>query len=371
MPTAMPPACQCRRPTFVVVTLLVFLQACVLLTELGGVHSRGGSVTATPAAAPPAVPPHAAEAAMLNDSASAASTVADAMQEVSIPSTRRRAAAGRHPRRGRRLNNNGSSPFFPGSQLVSRESLPNVLLMIADDMQPRDLGLGYTPHIEAIGREGVSFANAHTPGPLCTPSRYALLTGRHPSCHFGRRGGGAPPTPLVQQVGINGTSALLPDLQPIEFNINLPIRAPAVRAADAAAGSDGGAGGGGGGGLSTGDDGLEPMGESRDQCTTATIGTLLRERGYATGIFGKWHLGYPALGPTAAAERERIVGSPSSAWRTVKATVLSEYRAVQQHVRRCGFDVAERLYVNNLYPEQHVRRKQAHAPKAPQPTHVQ
>ena len=41
-------------------------------------------------------------------------------------------------------------------------------------------------------------------------------------------------------------------------------------------------------------------------------------------------------------------------WRAVKASVLQEYRAVQSHVRRCGFDVAERLYVNNLYPEQHV-----------------
>ena len=56
----------------------------------------------------------------------------------------------------------------------------------------------------------------------------------------------------------------------------------------------------------------------------------------------------------SAAERARIVASPPTAWKTVKQSVLSEYRAVQQHVRRCGFEVAERLYVNNLYPEQHV-----------------
>ena len=68
---------------------------------------------------------------------------------------------------------------------------------------------------------------------------------------------------------------------------------------------------------------------------------------------GKWHLGYPALS-ISAADRERIVATPASGWRNVKGQVLSQYHAIQQHVRRCGFDVVERLYVNNLYPEQHV-----------------
>ena len=55
-------------------------------------------------------------------------------------------------------------------------------------------------------------------------------------------------------------------------------------------------------------------------------------------------LGYPAQ-QISAAERQRIVSARPSAWKTVKAAVLAEYRAIQQHVRRCGFDYAERLYV--------------------------
>lgn len=67
----------------------------------------------------------------------------------------------------------------------------------------------------------------------------------------------------------------------------------------------------------------------------------------------QWHLGYPAQG-VSAAERHRVLSSHASNWKAVKTSVLSEYRAIQAHVRRCGFDFAERLYVNNLYPEQHV-----------------
>ena len=37
------------------------------------------------------------------------------------------------------------------------------------------------PHIESIGGRGVRFLGAHVPVSVCTPSRYALLTGRMPS----------------------------------------------------------------------------------------------------------------------------------------------------------------------------------------------
>ena len=37
-----------------------------------------------------------------------------------------------------------------------------------------------TPHIDSLARDGMRFTDAHSPGALCPPSRYGLLTGQHP-----------------------------------------------------------------------------------------------------------------------------------------------------------------------------------------------
>lgn len=137
--------------------------------------------------------------------------------------------------------------------------------MVADDLQPHDVNTGVTPHIDSIGSEGLRFANAHTPGPLCTPSRFSILTGRHPSCHFTDSSS----SQLVQQIGIDGLMANSTDLQPIEFNINLPTRER--EGEDGARSSDGGI-----------DEAI-----AAQQCKSQTIATMLRERGYVTGIVGK------------------------------------------------------------------------------------
>jgi arylsulfatase A-like enzyme len=36
-----------------------------------------------------------------------------------------------------------------------------------------------TPNIDRIGKEGINFTNAHAPSSVCTPSRYAILTGEY------------------------------------------------------------------------------------------------------------------------------------------------------------------------------------------------
>ncbi len=64
------------------------------------------------------------------------------------------------------------------------EMLPNILLIVVDDLGMADLSLyghGYpqTPHIDKLGKNGVVFTNAYVTSPVCSPSRAALLTGRY------------------------------------------------------------------------------------------------------------------------------------------------------------------------------------------------
>jgi len=68
----------------------------------------------------------------------------------------------------------------------ARAQPPHVLLILVDDLGYGDLR-SYnpqskipTPHLDRLAREGLRFTDAHAPGALCHPSRYGLMTGRHP-----------------------------------------------------------------------------------------------------------------------------------------------------------------------------------------------
>src|SRR5688572_16609288 len=62
---------------------------------------------------------------------------------------------------------------------------PNVVLIVADDLGYADVGCQgqsvdvRTPHIDSIATSGVRFTNAYVSGPVCSPTRAALLTGRY------------------------------------------------------------------------------------------------------------------------------------------------------------------------------------------------
>jgi arylsulfatase A-like enzyme len=62
---------------------------------------------------------------------------------------------------------------------------PNVVLIFADDLGYGDLGCYgatkvQTPNIDKLAAEGRRFTDAHSASAVCTPSRYALLTGEYP-----------------------------------------------------------------------------------------------------------------------------------------------------------------------------------------------
>lgn len=65
---------------------------------------------------------------------------------------------------------------------------PNVVIIFADDVGYGDLGCYgathvRTPNIDRLAREGRRFTDAHSASAVCSPSRYALVTGTYPARH--------------------------------------------------------------------------------------------------------------------------------------------------------------------------------------------
>lgn len=65
------------------------------------------------------------------------------------------------------------------------EKRPNIVVILADDMGYGDIGAYNpdshvpTPNLDQLASEGMRFTDAHSPSAVCTPTRYALLTGRY------------------------------------------------------------------------------------------------------------------------------------------------------------------------------------------------
>lgn len=64
------------------------------------------------------------------------------------------------------------------------EPLPNVIMILADDIGYSDLGIYGgkipTPNLDRLARRGMRFTDAHSPAALCAPSRFSMLTGSYP-----------------------------------------------------------------------------------------------------------------------------------------------------------------------------------------------
>ncbi|HEX4142832.1 MAG TPA: sulfatase-like hydrolase/transferase [Pirellulales bacterium] len=69
-----------------------------------------------------------------------------------------------------------------GAEAAAR---PNIVIVYADDMGYGDLGIQNpdskipTPHLDRLAREGMRLTDAHSSAAICSPSRYALLTGSY------------------------------------------------------------------------------------------------------------------------------------------------------------------------------------------------
>jgi len=73
-----------------------------------------------------------------------------------------------------------------------KEQLPNIVIIYADDMGYGDLAIQNekskipTPNLDQLARKGMRFSDAHSSSGICSPSRYALLTGKY---HWRRKQG--------------------------------------------------------------------------------------------------------------------------------------------------------------------------------------
>jgi len=118
---------------------------------------------------------------------------------------------------------------------------PDIVFIVADDLGYADLGCygarhagldPVSPHIDALAAGGIRFTRGYANSPVCSPTRFALMTGRW---QYRLRGAAEEP--------INGRAR-----------------------------------------------GSDTLGLPPEQPTMAT---LLRAAGYRTALIGKWHLGYP------------------------------------------------------------------------------
>jgi arylsulfatase A-like enzyme len=117
--------------------------------------------------------------------------------------------------------------------LAAQARKPNIVVILADDLGYGELSCQGnpqipTPHIDSIASNGVRFTSGYVSAPFCAPSRAGLMTGRYQT-RFGH------------ERNVVGEKNRDP-------NVGLPL-------------------------------------------TEETMASLLKRAGYATGGFGKWHLG--------------------------------------------------------------------------------
>lgn len=146
-----------------------------------------------------------------------------------------------------------------GTAPAAPKSSPNVVLILADDLGWSDTTLFgttrlyQTPNIERLAARGMTFTHAYSSSPLCSPTRASILTGLSPA-----RTGITAPVCHLPKVSVEATEG---------------TKAAANKKA------------------------ILPESATRLSTEHYTLAEMLKDNGYATGHFGKWHLGPAPYSP--------------------------------------------------------------------------
>jgi arylsulfatase A-like enzyme len=140
----------------------------------------------------------------------------------------------------------------PPPSFAADSPKPNVIFILADDLGAHDIAcLGSTfyetPNLDRLAKRGARFPNAYAASPLCSPTRSSILTGQYPA-----------------RIGITAPACHLPALQ-LEKKLEPGGPNNRVLTADSI---------------------------TRLSTDYHTLAESLKESGYATAHFGKWHLGH-------------------------------------------------------------------------------
>lgn len=136
---------------------------------------------------------------------------------------------------------------------AAEQTRPNIIFILADDLGAHDVGCfgstyHETPNIDRLAARGIKFTQAYAACPLCSPTRSSILTGLYPA-----------------RIGITAPVCHVPQIQ-LEKKLVSGAN-PNMRAINA--------------------DSI-----TRLKPEYFTLAEALREAGYATAHFGKWHLGH-------------------------------------------------------------------------------
>ena len=139
----------------------------------------------------------------------------------------------------------------------AEEPRPNIVFILADDLGGHDIGcygstFHKTPHLDALAKRGMKFTNAYSASPLCSPTRASILTGLSPA-----------------RIGITAPNCHLPEIM-LEKRLAKGNPKTKVLTADSI---------------------------TRLKTDYLTLPEVLRDAGWRTAHFGKWHLGAEPYSP--------------------------------------------------------------------------